>query len=450
MFWAVLRMEWLVARRERSFWSVLGVFGMCIAFAAFSSHQLVRSERAHLAASAAGTELGFLKFSQAARAIESGARIRHAENPTDPYLVGKDLLPHAVSLPLAPWASLANGQRDLLPQTILLTTQSRQVQTSDVGAAQRATGPFDLAFVIGFLLPLLVALVLSQPIALSTFVFGKAALRALLLMGLSIGLSALGAVLAGADLGAPGGLCALVLFVGLVVIYTLFWFALSLAVNAWGRGSSANALALVGFWLAFVVVVPGLASVAVDTLHPSPSRVELVNQSREAASQASSEASEIEGDHGKPAGDRATTQRAISVQIDLDRRLLPVRKEFQSRVAAQHALVDWLRFASPVLLLGEGLTDVAGSGTLRYQHFSNQVDAFHERHKSYFNDRVRGGNKLSSSDYDTMPRFSFKELPFSALSVRVLSAVVALLLMCGLLLGVSLIGLRKHFGLGGR
>ena len=59
--------------------------------------------------------------------------------------------------------------------------------------------------------------------------------------------------------------------------------ALAVAVNAWGRSSAGNALSLVGIWLALLVVVPGLASVAVDALHPSPSRVELVNVARDAA-----------------------------------------------------------------------------------------------------------------------------------------------------------------------
>ena len=44
-----------------------------------------------------------------------------------------------------------------------------------------------------------------------------------------------------------------------------------------------NALTLVGFWLVFVVVLPGVSEVVVDTVYPPPSQVELLHEAREAA-----------------------------------------------------------------------------------------------------------------------------------------------------------------------
>jgi len=468
MFRAVLRVEWTSALRERPLWIVLGVFAAFIAFAAFGSWQLVRTDRAHLSAAADQDVSRLAALSADAAAVQRGAPVQHNENPTDPFVVGQDLLPRSASLPLAPLAPLASGQRDLLPQTIQLTTKARFVEPAPADTAspgRRASGPFDLAFVLVFLLPLVViatsfdllsaerergtlALVLSQPISLTTFVFGKATLRAILLVVFTLVLSAVGAIAAGARPFDPGGMSAFMLFVSLVVVYTLFWFALALAVNAWGHSSAANALALVGAWLALVVVVPGLASVAVDSLYPSPSRVELVNLTREAAREANAQASAIEGDHGKPVGDAATSKRAIEVQEELERRVQPVLHEFEVRLGEQQALVDQLRFTSPALLLNEGLTDVAGSGVTRHQHFTAQVNAFHDELKSFFHGRVEAGASLAPADYDAMPRFAHVEPPAGALEVRVLSAIAALLAMAAALVLLATVGLRSTLSRG--
>lgn len=470
MFWAVLRVEWSSALRERPMWIVMLVFATFIGFAAFGSWQLVQTERLHQEAVAKEEAARLAELSAEVAAIRAGSPVQHNENPTDPFAVGQDLLPRVASLPLGPMSALAIGQRDILPQTVRLTTRARFVDGAEAGPTsptRGASGPFDLAFVLVFLLPLVViatsfdllsaerergtlALVLSQPVSLTTFVLGKTALRALLLLGFTLGLSTVGAIAAGAELTAPGGFAALALFGVLVAVYTLFWFALALAVNAWGRSSAANALALVGGWLALVVVVPGLSSVAVDTLYPSPSRVELVNLTREAAREASAQASEIEGDHGKPQGDAATKARALEVQADLERRVEPVLKEFERRLAEQQGLVDRLRFASPALLLSEGLTDVAGSGVSRHQHFSAQVDAYHRDLKDFFHARVEAGDSLDEADYAAMPRFGYVEAPMSELAGRVLSSAAALLAMALALLGAGVVGLRRNLSRGMR
>lgn len=468
MLRAVIRVEWASALRERPLWILLAIFAIFVGFAAFGSAQIVRAERASAEAATRAEAARLAELSAEAEAVSGGAAPRANADPTDPLAVGQELLPRVASLPLAPLAPVAIGQRDVLPQTLHLTTRSRFTQPDDADTAspaRRAAGPFDLAFVLVFLLPLVViaasfdllaaereggtlALVLSQPISLTTFVLGKAALRAMLLVALAVVLSILGALSAGAHPRAPGGLTALALCVALIVSYTLFWLALALAVNAWGRSSAANALALVGAWLALVVVVPGLGSVAVDTLYPSPSRVELVNLTREAAREASARASEIEGDHGKPSGDEATKRKAIEVQADLERRVEPVLSGFEARLAEQQALVDGLRFTSPALLMNEGLTEVAGSGVHRHQQFTRQVDAFHEELKRFFHERVESSARLRGADYDAMPRFDHVEQTRGAMAGRVASSALGILAMAAALLGAALAGLRRNFSRG--
>ncbi len=468
MLRAVIRVAWASALRERSLWVVFAIFGALVALAAIGSRETVSAER-----TSADTLLGvesarLAQLAEGAAAARRGTAPPPNEDPTDPFLVGQELLPRVANLPLAPLAAVAIGQRDVLPQTIHLTTRSRFTHPDDADTAspaRRAAGPFDLAFVLVFLLPLVViattfdllssereggtlALVLSQPVSITTFVAGKATLRGSLLATLAVVATTLGAVAAGARLSSVAALSAFALCIALIVSYTLFWLALALAVNAWGRSSAANALALVGAWLALVVVVPGLGSVAVDTLYPSPSRVELVNLTREAAREASAQASELEGDHGKPTGEAATMRRAVAVQAELEQRVLPVLEGFEARRAEQQALVDRLRFASPALLMNEGLTEVAGSGVSRHQRFSAQVDAYHERLKRFFHERVDAGARLDAPDYAAMPRFAYVEQPETAMWRRVAMSVAGLVVMALGLLLAARVGLRANVSRG--
>lgn len=467
MLWTVVRAEWTSLRRERALWGVLAALALMVAFAAFGGARLVAAERASLEGLARAESQRVAELAARAAEVERGAPPPANADPTDPLLVGQDLLPRAASLPLAPLAPVAVGQRDLLPQALRLTTKARLgagEQAEAASASRSATGPFDLAFVLVYLLPLAIialcfdllarereqgtlALVLSQPVSLASFVLGKVALRALLLCAAALALALGGALAAGARLTEPGALAACALYGALVVGYVLFWVALSVAVNAWGRSSSANALGLVAAWLALVVVVPGLGSVVVDTLLPAPSRVELVNLTREAARDASARASALEGDHGRRADDDARA-RAVATQDELARQVRPVLRAFEARLAEQQALVDRLRFASPALLMSEGLTEVAGSGVTRHQRFTAQVDAFHAEHGAFFGERVAARARLGAADYASMPAFRFEEPAARLTAGRVGASVAALVLMAAALAALARSGLRRTASLG--
>jgi ABC-2 type transport system permease protein len=467
MLSVVMQTEWRNLRRERWFWLVIGAFALAVGFASLESGRLVRGERARAEAIAEQDARRLAALAVEAEAIIEGNATAGQADPTSPLAVGRELLPRAAQLPHAPLAPLAVGQRDVLPQTVMLTTRTRSTHASEgetLSAGQRASGPFDLSFVLVFLLPLVIiaatfdllsgerergtlALVLSQPLSLSTFVMGKAGVRLAILAAVTIVLVLAGVLLAGARFGSDGALGALGLSLALLVGYTLFWVALALAVNAWGRSSAANALALVGVWLGLTIIVPGLAGILVETVHPPPSRVELVNRTREAARDASTRASALEGDHGKPTSE-ASTRAALATQAELERQLAPVLVDFEARLAAQQGLVDKLRFASPALLVHEGLSDLAGSSVTRHQHFSKQVAAYQRELQTYFHERAEAGQRLAAVDYAEVPRFAYVEVATGALAARVVAAVVALLTAALALLALARAGLRTHVSRG--
>ncbi len=446
---AVFRVEWTSARRDGSLWVLVAVFAALVAYASVGGGRLVRDERAASEAAVAEDERRLARLRAEVARAAPGEPPR-ASDPRSPMDVGQELAPRAAHLPLGPLAVVAVGQRDVLPQTLMLTTRARLAsaeQGDRSSPLRQSTGPFDLAFVFVFLLPLLVialsfdllsserdrgtlSLVLSQPVTLTRFLFSKALQRAALLLSVVLVLGVAGPLLGGADLSAPGIGLRLALYLALLAAYSLFWLALSVAVNAWGRSSAGNALSLIGLWLAFLIVIPGLASVAVDAIHPSPSRVELVNLAREAAREAEAQTSALEGDHGKPkAAD--TGRRALANQAAFEEQVLPVLARFRDQRTRQQEMVDDLRFLSPALLLSEALTDVTGSSVGRYEDFSRQVDDFHGALKAFFFERAERGAELGVADYDAMPRFAYREPPDGSLVARVGTSLLALGLACG-------------------
>ena len=461
MLTTVFKLEWRNLWRDGAARAVVAVFALLVAYAALGGARFASAQHDAQAAAQKSELTRDSKLRDELDALARGGQVKNAADPRDALAVGRELAPRVAALPPGPLAFIAVGQRDVLPAIIELTTKTRRSGAGNDGGSplKQSNGPFDLAFVFVFLLPLIVialsydllsrereqgtlSLVLSQPITLTTFLLGKGMQRAALLVALVVVLGLLAPIATGADIAAAGGPLRLSLYLSLLAAYSLFWLALAVLVNSWGRSSAANALTLVGFWLALLVVVPGLASVAVDTIYPSPSRVELVNLARAAASDAESRTTAVEGDHGKP--DSATSARqAVAMQAAFEKQIGPVQKRFREQHRRQQSLVDQLRFLSPAILLNEGLSDVAGSGVARHQHFSAQVDVFHDRLKRFFEERIQRGTALTPADYDAMPRFVYREPADGELAQRVGASLLAMALAIAALLVLAIARLRR-------
>lgn len=425
------------------FWLTLGLFAGLVLFAAISSKRFIERE-AQRQADAVDAER--------ARFEELSSRL-----PEDTLRVGQELLPRVAQLPNTPLAPVSLGQREVLPQTVKLTTRPQTHEGASVDSVSAATGPFDLAFVLVFLLPLLVigasfdllsrereqgtlALVLSQPVSLATFMIGKAATRMAVLLGVTLMLTLGGALMSGARFTGEQALTALTLFVLIALGYTLFWFALALLVNAYGRSSAANALTLMVMWLGLVVVVPGLASVAVDTAATGPSRTELVTASRDAARETDQRLKQAEGNHGTA---KRAPEDVLALEREFEAEIAPIVRAFNERRRTEQHLIDRLRFLSPALLVNEGLTDVSGSGASRQRHFAREVDRFHLELRAFFEARLIEGKTLSAVDYAAMPQFRWVEPEAGPLVARVGGAVVVLKLTSLALLILAVRRLRR-------
>jgi ABC-2 type transport system permease protein len=342
------------------------------------------------------------------------------------------------TMPPGPLAALAVGQSDLLPYYFRVTVNTRDTLMGNdeiENPVHLLSGRFDLVFVIIYLFPLVIlalsynlisaekedgtlSMTLSQPVALRSVALGKIGFRGLFILLLGAGLSVVSALLSGVDLTGEGVISRLLVWTAVVTAYASFWFALSLAINALGRSSATNALALSGLWLTFVLLIPSLLNVVVKTVHPVPSRVEMIQAMRVASDEVTAARSRVMAAYLEDHPELATAANATETQLsilrvatteELERRIQPVLDSFDDQVARQQQLVERYRFLSPAILTQAALYDLAGTGVHRYKHFLRLANRYHEQWQAHIQPMMMRAIKLEPRQIDELPRWQFEE-----------------------------------------
>ncbi len=459
----VARLEWRVLRRDPAALGVLGLFAVLLLATAIAGGRYATEVRSGLERAARHESERHAALRAQLVALDSAGAAPQGRDPRDPLWMGQEGAARVATLPPAPLAAIAVGQRDLHPQALRVDTgvhvaAERETETPLSGPSRLTTGAFDPAFLFVVLFPLVVialtyelltgerergtlAMLLAQPISQRALVVGKAGARLTAVTVVTLLFALFGLLVAGADLSAGAadvGLYALVLGV-----WALFWFAAAIAVNAWGRTSAGNALLLFGLWLLVVVLVPGLVRTGVDLLHPPPSRVEVLHEAREAAQAIERELAGIEGRHDRDPRSRDHARRLVEAQRELAERTAPVLAGVRSKLEERRAMLAGLRFLSPAIAVQLALEDIAGSGAVRHQRFDAQVDRLHSDLQAFFFAKVRAGARLSIADLERIPSWRFEEEPLRDRAARILVGVLGLLVGAGALFGLALPGLRR-------
>jgi ABC-2 type transport system permease protein len=249
------------------------------------------------------------------------------------------------------------------------------------------------------------------------------------------------------DLSAEGVLPRLAVWIGVVTAYALFWFGLAVAVNARGYSSATNAMALSGFWLVFVLLIPSLLNVVVKTAHPVPSRVEMIQAMRRASDEVVAQRSRVMAqfleDHPElaPASSSDTTAqyaiRLVATTEEVERRVQPVLAAFDDQVSRQQELADRYRFLSPAVLTQAALYDLAGTGVHRYKHFLQLAGEYHQQWQGHIQPMMMKSVKLAPENIDNLPKWRYREEESATVLSRVWPnfAVLATLALVAVLLG---------------
>ena len=465
----VLRNEWRLLMADRALRIVLGLFAALLLYALANGIVWARFQERTVEAARTGNVERTRALAQELADIANGAEpASRFSDPRAPNVLGGARGSHTAVLEPGPLTALAVGQSDLLPyyyDVNIYTNESSFQQNGEVeNPLNLMVGRFDLAFVVIYLLPLLVlalsfnvlseereqgtlALTLSQPVSARDVVVAKLAFRALLVVGMVLAVSLLGILATGAS-GSPGRA---LLWCATVVTYTLFWFALAAWVNSLRRSSAWNATLLVGAWLVLVVVLPAAINIASGLLHPLPSRVQMITAQREASNEAVNRRSELLAryleDHPEMAGGVVAEEPGLGALAwaatdAVNRRLEEVTADHDARRAEQIALVRRYRFLSPALLAQEVLIDAAGTGDARFARFRSQVRTFAEQWRQFFVPAILAGEQMDASVLADVPRFRLTDEESDAVARR---ATVPLTFLGGLL---TLVGAGAGLRLG--
>jgi ABC-2 type transport system permease protein len=461
-FWRVARFELRMLVADRTLWLTLALLALLLMYGLCNGIEQTRLRDETAAQTEEQDRAKIARLADSLKRMYAGDFLPDDPfaNPVDPSAVGFGIgATHAI-LPSAPLAPLAFGQSDMQPNEYRITVDSRVnfMQDAEIeNPWNLLNGRFDLAFVITFLLPLLVfaisynvlsaereqgtlRLLLSQPLTLRTVLLAKLTVRALLLLGVAVVLPLVLLLVFHADAReSPAGLLA---WPGLVLAYGSFWFALCAAINSLARSSAFNAMTLVGLWVLLVLVLPLLLNLVVNLAHPAPSRIELATQTRIATIRnlnALAERFGREYEHvnrpellrpkdGKlavPERMRAFFLEAHTLDADLD----ALMDRFDAQLERQQSLVDRWGFVSPAVTVHEGLADLSGNGAERYLEFQRQIKEHHDAWKAWFAPRIVEGLAIEPPHLPQMPRWHWQEAgaPHSPLRLIQLAALAGLM-----------------------
>ena len=411
MFWSIVRNEALILFRDGTLPLVCGILAVMVGCGLFvgMSHASLRD--AMIAEVVSHEREAQTRNETTLQSVLAGQQaLVPFSNPANPAALAGALAGRHAVLPNAPLAALAVGQSDMLPNYYRISYLSKvsfMYDTEIENPWNLLSGHFDLAFVIVFVLPLLIIglgynllsaerehgtlrMLCSQPLSLVTLIAGKLAVRlaAVLAIVILLPLVALLALRPEARAADPSLLLS---WSVLVACYALFWFALAALVNVAGLSSSSNALIMVAGWTILVLILPVTLNLAVNAISPVPSRTELASRTRVVTAESLRQYEDLYSADYRYASDPdallvkdgrievPSRMRAFFLaKQNVDEQIEPLLKRFDRQLLRQQQLVDRIGFLSPAILVNEALSSIAGTGSARFLAFKAQTETFHE------------------------------------------------------------------------
>ena len=474
MLSTIVRNEWRGLMADRTLWAVSALIAVTLLFGAFNGARwsTLQQERRQ---SLVSEELERRSSTRAEleKIAAGGSPASAFRDPRNPAQIGQNFgAPYAL-MPAAPLAPLSVGQSDLLPGHYKISLESREALLAGdelENPTNLLAGSFDVAFVIVFLYPLVIlalsynllsgekeqgtlALLAAQPVSVGRLAAGKILARGSVAFGLTAGFTLMGAAVARVDFSATAAMTALLGYFGVTAVYGLFWFSLALLVNAFGRGSSTNAMILAGAWLTLALVIPSTVGLAAASLYPVPSRVEMIQATRSASQETSARGSQLLNayfaDHPEmaPEGEVDANDyysRRVAIEDEVARQIAPLSERFEEQISKQQNVVAKLQYLSPSVIAQQALNDLSGTGYARFEDFQGQVAGFADEWKAHFVPRILGKTVFSSDALDELPRFAFVAEPGGKLMGRVALRGLVIGLFSALLLLGALAALRGY------
>lgn len=367
---------------------------------------------------------------------------------------------HATWDPPAPLAFAALGQRDVQPYLLrvrLLGLQAQLYESENFNAELVLPGAFDFAFVLVYLMPLVV-IVLMHDLITGERESGRLRLlvatashnargvwrRRILLRGGWVLAALMLPFLAGAAYAGALGWQALAVVI-VASLYTALWFAIAAWAAARQRGSATSAMLLVGVWIAITLLLPTLANTAINRAVPAGRGVDLMLAQRQWVHSGWDQPKEATFErffrtHPEWRGTPPVVGRfhwkwyyamqqagddAVAGQVADYRNSLLMRQQWTDRAG-------WLLPGVATQSLLHRLADTDLHAQLAYQ---DRIAAFHKQLRLYFYPYLFQERRFTRADFDSMPAYAVRafgsSLPWSPLLALMAVTVVLMVLAAG-------------------
>jgi ABC-2 type transport system permease protein len=356
--------------------------------------------------------------------------------PSSPMALG-NYYPRVAAMEPQPMAFVSTGQADLFTHYVKPTATGDDNAlnfTEMTSPVQLLFGSFDLAFVIVYLLPLLIIafsynvlsaekesgsirLLAAQPITIQNWVIQKLGLRFFWMAVLVMVTLVLAFLVIGINIAAHA--TSFLGFLALVLVYMLFWFALAFLINLQAGNSAKNAVALLALWVVFVLFVPSVLNQLGNTFYPMPSRTLMINEMRSLKAEVAKKQNEILDnflrDHPEYALNDTTQSRGFYHRYMASQRLIkeelsPVVKAYEEQLQKQQDWVGRFKWISPAIIVQESLNQMAGTSTKDYEDFRKQVIAFAETWRGHLTPFLYNNHDFSQEDYPNLPVFKYEPM----------------------------------------
>jgi ABC-2 type transport system permease protein len=429
----IFTLEWKRFMRRPAARLALLVWPALLLFAAWNGQQF-HAQKAAQQAQLKNKETSYYAAQEALldsleRGWKAADELPWYEQPSNPLVVGAFRRAGVYQLkppPAMAWLSI--GQADVYPdhyRTGMLSL-SAATSVSLENPYHQAIGRFDPAFLLVFLLPLLLIVLgydlLSADREGGTWpllqAYAGAPQRLLAVRGLLLwlfaGLTTLLPLLAFGLFTqslAFGAFAALALAVS---AYALFWTGLAAWVNTMGRSSAINGLALTGIWALLLFLLPAAVNTLINSLYPMPSRMSQVAARRTADVQAElahpdlldqwyAQHPEIE----RLPEDQWTWaeywRHNFINNTYKDSLMQAANQPFEASLQERTALLRKLQYLSPAIVMNECLLRLAAVSQEDFSAFKAQAQAFkttwHDHFAAFFWER----RDLSLQDLQNRP-----------------------------------------------
>ncbi|MDH3619908.1 MAG: DUF3526 domain-containing protein [Gammaproteobacteria bacterium] len=388
-----------------------------------------------------------------------------------PGALGFTVLNEYVVIKRPPLAPLAAGVSDLLPNYYRFDAHAaflqRRAGTID-NPLRLAAGSFDLAFVLVFLVPILVialsydvmsrekelgvlALVGAQGVSIRRFIAAKLLIRGLMIVTAIIGVNVIAMAVIGTFSEAPM-LISAASWTLVAVFYGLLWFGLAALTNAAGFNSATNGVILANLWLLLVIVLPAVINMIATNVYPAPSRVDLTTELREASTEAEERAAEAREqyffDHPDLAAgdvDQEIFYRDVARgEDDIAQSIEPWLRRFEEQAQRQGEVVAWMKYFSPALLADQSFATLAGTDRNYHAQFKVAAFNYHTDWRKFFVSRLENDIGMTGDGWSQLPAFNWSPPHAGKQARRVLVPAAVLGIMAVLLLCMALIKFRRY------